>query len=704
MKQYSQELPLRKRAVIYCRVSTDKQEQEGESLEYQEDKCRKYAELHGIDVILVLHEAKSGFIHYSLREKLTLARQMVRDGLVDMIIVWDLRRFSRNFVHSAMIFEEIESAGSEIVSVSENIDNSLTGKLIRSILAWSAESEREKIVEYANRHWQTRLEHNLPVATGRPPYGWQWKDEEKTQYVIHKENAAMRISIFSMFVDEDMSLRGIANKLTEDGIAPPANGRHAKGKRSVWRASTIRKLLTDPENIGILRICKTTSVMTDTGNKTRKLNPNMKTIPGGIPAIVAVDVYELAQIKLKNNRSDKSHLHRNPEDFLLKGHIFCKTCGYRMHGRYLGNLYPHPFYGCINDANKYIACPEQPYIRTDKVNQIVWEDCCRVFERLDLIRDTIEFNIEQSLQNMLEDTQGRALIDQLREEIHFARHERDKHPQGSYYYTLISGDIHDKEAKLARHEEEYQESINIVKLSNLYQQSTLGFLNFLTSMRGRYQEATFAEMRNALDVLGVQVYVHPDSYEAPEPVTIDTEQEWLPVTRAAMLAGIPVRTLRVNIERCKLTSHTRNIPMTVIHRDEVARYLKVKRPDVDLDQYQEEWFTVNKLAVLNIIHHGTMQRAIARGEVKAQVQDVSQPFIHIDELNRFLRESPVRPKREKENIAPRIEVQYAPMFTGVHSSADGSNGNRATAAEMGLPISHRWRFRVPRTALEGQYL
>ncbi len=178
----------RKRAVIYCRVSTDKQEQDGESLEYQEDKCRRYAELHDLDVVAVLKEAKSGFIHYSLRDKLTLARQLVRDGMADMIIVFDLRRFSRNFVHSAMTFEEIE-----IVSVSENIDNSLTGKLIRSILAWSAESERHKIVEYANRRWQTRVEVGLPVGTGRSPYGWDWKDKEKTGYVINQEQAAVRM-------------------------------------------------------------------------------------------------------------------------------------------------------------------------------------------------------------------------------------------------------------------------------------------------------------------------------------------------------------------------------------------------------------------------------------------------------------------------------------------------------------------------------
>src|SRR6266853_6931760 len=192
--------PSCKRAVIYCRVSTDKQQIDGESLGYQEAKCRQYAELHDMDVIIVLLEAKSGFIHYSLREKLTLARQMIRDGLADVIIVFDLCRFSRNFVHSAMIFEEIESNGGEIVSVSENIDNSLTGKLVRSILAWSAESEREKIVEYANRHWQTRSAQNLPLATGRAPYGWQWKDEDKTRYQINKEEATIRLSIFSMFV------------------------------------------------------------------------------------------------------------------------------------------------------------------------------------------------------------------------------------------------------------------------------------------------------------------------------------------------------------------------------------------------------------------------------------------------------------------------------------------------------------------------
>ena len=253
--------------------------------------------------------------------------------------------------------------------------------------------------------------------------------------------------------------------------------------------------------------------MTAKGTETRIPNANMKVIPDGLPAIVSGELYELAQIKLKANKSDKSHVHRKPEDFLLKGHIFCKTCNYRMAGRYRTSkkIHTYPFYACVNHRNKYDACPDLTLIRTDKVDQAAWDDCCRVFERLDLIRATIEQNIEQSLQGMLEDTKGKLLVLQLTEEIAYAKQERAKHPEGSYYHTLISQDIKEKEDRLCKYEEEYRGSQHIVKLSHMYQKSVLGFLDFLNVMKGKYQQATFQEKRNALDVLGVKVYIHPSA-------------------------------------------------------------------------------------------------------------------------------------------------------------------------------------------------
>jgi site-specific DNA recombinase len=670
-KKQQPEITSRKRAVIYCRVSTDKQEQDGESLEYQEEKCRRYAELHDLDVVLVLREAKSGFIHYSYREQLTLARQFIRDHMADVIIVFDLRRFSRNFVHSAMIFEEIESAGAEIVSVSENIDNSLTGKLIRSILAWSAESEREKILEYANRHWQSRLEHNLPIGTGRAPYGWDWGNKDKTCYEVNHEEAAVRFSIFHMFVEFDMSIRSIAHKLTEDSILPPAKSRGANVKGIAWHPSTIYTILRDVANIGILQICKITKTLTPKGTITSKPNPNMKTIPDGLPAIVPVEIYELAQIKLKANKSDKSHVHRNPEDFLLKGHVYCKTCNYRMHGRYQTSRNEHiyPYYACVKYRNKYDTCPDLTVVRTNNVDQIVWEDCCRVFERLDAIRSTIESNIEQSPQSLLEDTTGKLLVFQLKEEIAYAEQERAKHAKGSYYHTLISQDIAEKEERLAKYEKEDRESQDIVKLSHIYRKSILGFLDFLNVMKGKYHEATFTEKRNALDVLGVKVYIRPDTQELPL-IQVDTEQEWLTVGEASELTGISKNTLYVNIHNGVLKAENRGDPLTVLHRNEVIKYLGTRRRSVSLDEYEDEWFTVNKLVTNGIANYHPLHRAIRLGIIETQTVEANRPLIHRDELNRFLCESPVRPKTTRENLQPRIEITYNPIFTDVQSSKD----------------------------------
>ncbi len=598
----------RKRAVIYCRVSTDRQEIDGESLEYQEDKCHRYAELHDIDIIVVLHEAKSGYIHYTLRDKLTFARQLIRDHMADMIIVFDLRRFSRNFVHSAMIFEEIESNGGEIVSVSENIDNSLTGKLVRSILAWSAESEREKIVEYANRHWQTRSAQNLPLATGRAPYGWKWQDTDKSKYVIDKEEKLVRVSIFTMFVEQDMSVRSIAHKLTEDGILPPAKSRGWNVKSAAWQPSTVHAILVGTENIGVLTICKTKVVMAPNGKVARQPNANIKTIPGGIPAIIPTELYELAQYKLKHNRVDKSRLHLNPEDFLLKSHIFCKTCGYRMGGRY--RMYDGVavgYYQCCKDNNKYDACPSLTGIKADKVNELVWADCCRVFEAIELIRDTIRAHVERDVQNFLEYSQGRQQLAQLMQEIAYAEAERDKHPEGSYYYRLITQDIQDKQAQVHKYEEESKLAEVPDQLLNLYQQQMLSFLDFLSVMKGKYQEATFKERRNALDVLGVTVTVSAAVQTVPVITFVETDKEWLSLTEAATIAGIDPKIL---------------------------------------------WYRASK------------------GEFATTKRDESRrcTFVHRDELNRFLADLTLHPRRSRDNVEARVEINYSPIFTGVQSS------------------------------------
>jgi site-specific DNA recombinase len=587
LKQYL-EIPSRKRAIIYCRVSTDKQEQDGESLEYQEEKCIQYADLHDIDVILILKEAKSGFIHYSHREKLTIARQLVREKMADMIIVWDLRRFSRNFVHSAMIFEEVESAGGMIVSVSENIDNSLTGKLIRSIMAWSAESERNKIVEYANRRWQTRIESGLPVGTGRPPYGWDWKDREKTCYKVDMEEAAVRVSIFHMFVEMDMSLRAIAHKLTEDKILTPFYSKRyrdsspeeeeendPKTKYTVWGYTAIREILKDPANIGILVICKEKQSIGPDGRRKSEPHPNRREVPGGIPAIINPSIYERAQEKLKTHKVEHSHRPLNEEDFLLRGHISCGCCNHMLkprtqkRGRLTknGTDKSYPFYICTKMQNKYSMCSELTQIRTSPLDEIVWQECCQLFRRIDMLQAVLEQEVEAAVSALLEDTTGQEQIKEREGLIEFAKNEREKHPEGSYMHTLIS-----QEEQLARFKEELGVR-NIAKATGSYQQRVADFLEFLNVMRGRYEHATFEEKRNALEVLGVKVIVHEpvETYGiAPGSGQWAEDQEWFTAKEAGRFLGVHARTIHFYKKNGTII-HYREEPHLLVHRDELLK-------------------------------------------------------------------------------------------------------------------------------------
>jgi site-specific DNA recombinase len=511
-----------------------------------------------------------------------------------MIIVFDLRRFSRNFVHSAMIFEEIESNGGQIVSVSENIDNSLTGRLIRSILAWSAESEREKIVEYANRRWQTRVEVGLPVGTGRSPYGWNWKDKEKAAYVINQEEAAVRMSIFHMYVELDMSLRAITHKLTEDRILTPTysdkfqeqppEDAEVPIEHCLWRFTTVRELLQDLENIGILVVCKEKQTIGPDGKRKTEVHPNRREVPGGIPAIIDPVIYERAQEKLKTNKVDKSHLPLNKEDYLLRGHIYCATCGCskkprtQKKGRLTqkGTDKSYPFYRCTNMQNRYGACPTMTSIRTSPLDEIVWQECCVLFKRIEVLQTALETEMETAISALLENTTGQEQIQKIEATIQLAKTEREKYTQGTYMHDLISQDITKQEAELARYKEEMGSS-NIEKVIGTYQQRIMDFLNFLNVMQGRYEHATFQEKRNALEVLGVRVTVHEPTEEtyglSSDASDVAEGQEWFSAKEAGRLLGVHAKTIRFYQKNGTITRYKEE-PFLLVHRDELLKLQK----------------------------------------------------------------------------------------------------------------------------------
>ena len=89
------------KAAIYCRVSTEGQEQDGTSLQTQLEACQKYCRLEGYEVAYEFNEAWSGL---SLeRPRLAELRELVRSESIDCVVVYSLDRFSRDPVHGVIL-------------------------------------------------------------------------------------------------------------------------------------------------------------------------------------------------------------------------------------------------------------------------------------------------------------------------------------------------------------------------------------------------------------------------------------------------------------------------------------------------------------------------------------------------------------------------------------------------------------------------
>lgn len=134
---------------IYCRVAVDEPDnfvESSNSLDAQEEACRQYCAENGLTIGMVYQEVFSG-IQYRERPMLTKLRMRYRYGETLGVIVTTLNRLSRSQVHLAILMGEMEQYNVTFHTVKEKLDTTLTGKLIREVVALTAEVEREKALE-----------------------------------------------------------------------------------------------------------------------------------------------------------------------------------------------------------------------------------------------------------------------------------------------------------------------------------------------------------------------------------------------------------------------------------------------------------------------------------------------------------------------------------------------------------------------------
>jgi len=134
-----------KTAVIYTRVSTDKQAEKGYSLREQEDSLRRYCKQNDYKILRHFQEDYSAK-DFNRPEWKSLMQYLIKNKeQIDtfMFAKWD--RFSRNLVEGLNQINKINSLGIRIHCLEINVDNSAPeNKLMQTILLLVPQIENER--------------------------------------------------------------------------------------------------------------------------------------------------------------------------------------------------------------------------------------------------------------------------------------------------------------------------------------------------------------------------------------------------------------------------------------------------------------------------------------------------------------------------------------------------------------------------------
>ena len=211
------------KAIIYTRVSTNKQSETGHSLESQAGLLIAEAEKQGYEVELVA-EVKSG--SSGARPKLREALVDLKLGKAQALFCLDIDRLGRSAIELMRIGEKAKKENWRlwISNLGGDVHASPSAKLVFGIFAQFAELESNLISERVLRQHEARRDRGITWGVDE---GFKGTLNPQARKLIARLNA------------EGYTLRAIAKKLTEKKLTP-ANG-------GLWHPNTIRQILLSPQ-------------------------------------------------------------------------------------------------------------------------------------------------------------------------------------------------------------------------------------------------------------------------------------------------------------------------------------------------------------------------------------------------------------------------------------------------------------------------
>ncbi len=350
-------------AVIYARFSSNAQTEA--SIEGQIKECAKYAAEHDYTIV----DTYTDRAFSAKSDRRPSFQKMIADsenGSFQYVIVYQLDRFARNRLDSAVYTKALNDNGVKLVSAKENINDDSSGIIMQGIL--------ETFAEYFSAQLSEKVTRGMYLNASKCKYNGGIKTmgyviDENKDYQVDPVTAPLIREIFERFANGE-NANEIAKDFNRRGI------KTTQGKE--FGKNSLQHILRNKKYIG----CYTFGDF------------EMK---DGIPRIVSDELFERVQNRLYYNRRPGGHM-KAPEEYILSGKLYCGHCHEKMvgtSGTSGGNGKIYRYYYCRGFIDKS-GCQKRP-ISKEYIEEKVAMDCYNMLT---------DENIEMIAKKIMEQTTG----------------------------------------------------------------------------------------------------------------------------------------------------------------------------------------------------------------------------------------------------------------------------------------------------------
>lgn len=306
-----------KRAVIYCRVSTQEQAQR-DALAVQVEEAQNAVKSNEWVLVDQYIEMESGTTKHGRSEYMRLLDDIKDKNKFDIIVIKSLDRLNRSAKNWYLFVEELVNNDKLLYIYMDRAFYKTDDRLISGVKAILAEQYSRDLSSKINNAHEYRQKNGTTVLINNNTYGYVKNPDKSVS--IHPEEAKMIRKIYRLAA-QGCGSRTISKILYQDGI------RNRNGNQ--LEESSIRRIIKNPLFKGVVVMNKRHF---DFERKKEIKNPESEWIyhQGLVPAIVEEELWEKANKMLKLSAAQvkgagRQKKHRELYDF--SGKLICGECG-----------------------------------------------------------------------------------------------------------------------------------------------------------------------------------------------------------------------------------------------------------------------------------------------------------------------------------------------------------------------------------------